>query len=309
MTHVEMLFLALILDAVLGEPEWLWSKVPHPARLMGRAVEFLDRKLNAGGQRQLTGIVACAALVTGFAVVGYLIAWLPDYGILEILGTAILLAHRSLVDHVRAVYLALDVSLEAGRVAVARIVGRDVNALDESSVSRAAIESAAENFSDGVVAPAFWFLLFGLPGILIYKAVNTADSMIGHPSTKYAEFGWASARLDDVLNWVPARLTGRLICLVYRSRPALETMLEDADLHRSPNSGWPEAAMAGVLGVALSGPRSYAGELTRDPYINGSGRRVLTRGDVARAISVLWRSWTGILALTFVLSAIVIVIF
>ena len=309
MTHVEMLLVALILDAALGEPDWLWSKVRHPAKALGLVIDWLDIRLNFGRERKIKGVLACAMPVIGAGVIGYVIAWVPDYGILETLGAAILLAHRSLIDHVRAVSRALGVSIDAGRSEVAKIVGRDVEALDESSVARAAIESAAENFSDAVVAPAFWFLIFGLPGILIYKAVNTADSMIGHLNERYAEFGWAAAKLDDLLNWIPARVTAATICLVYRSREAWETVTEDAVLHRSPNAGWPEAAMAGVLKIALSGPRRYEGLMTRDPNLNASGRRILLRGDIDRAVDVLWRSWAAIAVVCAVLAILVLLLF
>ncbi len=309
MIQIELLCIALIIDAALGEPDWLWTRLPHPAKALGWGIDWLDQKLNSGLARRAKGIVACAVLVVAAGVLGQLIAFVPDFGVLECLGAAILLAHRSLIDHVQAVSSALGDNLEAGRKAVSWIVGRDVDALDESSVSRAAIESASENFSDGVIAPAFWFLIFGLPGIIIYKAVNTADSMIGHLNERYAEFGWAAAKLDDVLNWIPARLTAAWICLVYRSREAWETVTEDADLHRSPNAGWPEAAMAGVLQIALSGPRSYNGALTRDAFVNASGRRVLTRGDIDRAVGVLWRSWAAMVAALAVVSIVIILLF
>ncbi len=309
MTHVEMLFLALVLDAFFGEPDWLWAKVQHPVKLLGIVVDWLDVRLNFGRQRKIKGGIAVAGLVIGAAVTGNLIAFVPDYGLLEVLGGAVLLAHRSLIDHVKAVSKALESGLAAGRASVANIVGRDVEALDESSVARAAIESAAENFSDGVIAPTFWFLIFGLPGILIYKAVNTADSMIGHLNERYGEFGWAAAKLDDVMNWIPARLTAALICLIYRSRQAWETVTEDADLHRSPNAGWPEAAMAGVLGIALSGPRSYSGEITRDSYVNGSGRRVLMGGDIDRSVDVLWRAWAAVVIVLALVSMPIVLLF
>jgi adenosylcobinamide-phosphate synthase len=176
------------------------------------------------------------------------------------------------------------------------IVGRDVAALDESAVSRAAIESAAENFSDGVVAPVFWFLLAGLPGIVAYKLVNTADSMIGYRNEKYLEFGWAAARLDDVMNYFPARISAGLIAFATGSAEAIKVVRADARQHRSPNAGWPEAAMAGALGVALSGPRVYAGQLTDDSFVNKAGRTDLGAADIARAVRVLWQAWALMLA-------------
>jgi adenosylcobinamide-phosphate synthase len=176
------------------------------------------------------------------------------------------------------------------------IVGRDPEHLDEPAVARAAIESAAENLSDGVIAPAFWFLVAGLPGIFLYKIINTADSMIGHRTPRHAQFGWAAARLDDVLNYIPARLTALLIALTTKPR-ALKIAAQDGPKHRSVNAGWPEAAMAAALGLSLSGPRSYGGELTTDPEMNPSGTRNATPADITAATQILWRVWAALLAL------------
>lgn len=292
-----MLVLALVLDFFLGEPDALWDRAPHPATLMGRAVNFLDEVLNQGSMRRIKGLLAVIVLVLLGGVIGLVLWWIPDFGVLEVLVAAILLAHRSLVDHVRAVAEALREGLPQGRNAVSLIVGRDTGAMDESAVSRAAIESAAENFSDGVVAPAFWFLIAGLPGILIYKIVNTADSMIGHQNAEYGEFGFFAAKLDDLLNWIPARITAGLICLAGLNREAFDVALEDAPLHRSPNAGWPEAAMAGVLNVALSGPRSYGGRMTDDPFVNHTGKKVLGPDDIDRAVGMLNRTWVVMVAI------------
>lgn len=288
-----LLLPALLLDALFGEPKWLWDEVPHPAVLMGRAVDWLDKKLNMGTARRAKGIAAMAILGCWAAALGWVIHIVPDFGVLEVIGAAILLAQRSLVDHVRAVAQALRVSLQAGRDAVSNIVGRDTDALDEASVSRAAIESAAENLSDGVIAPAFWFLIGGLPGLMLYKVTNTADSMIGHRTPEYEEFGWAAARLDDVLNLIPARITAALIALTHgwtNARP----ILRDAPLHRSPNAGWPEAAMAVVLNVALSGPRAYHGEMRDFPWVWPEGRRDIGPDAIDRAAFALWRAWAGL---------------
>lgn len=295
-----MLALALILDAIFGEPDWLWQRMTHPAVLFGRLIDWLEGVLNEGANRRAKGVVAVAVLV--FAV--WLPAWLLSRGIFlgvfEVLGAAILIAQRSLMDHVSAVADALRVSLAEGRTAVARIVGRDPETLDQAGVARAAIESAAENFSDGVVAPVFWFLIGGLPGIAIYKAVNTADSMIGHRSKRFAEFGWAAARLDDLMNWIPARLAGMLICLLGGGRAAMDVMLRDAGLHKSPNAGWPEAATAASLEIALAGPRVYGGVLTDDPYLNAEGRRATGPADIEAAVRLIWRAWWGVLAVAIV---------
>lgn len=286
------LAIALALDALLGEPDPLWRRVSHPVALMGRAVDALDRALNRGRFRRAKGVAAVAGLAGGAALLGWLAASAPGVGgLLSTLGAAILIAQRSLAEHVLAVAAALERSLPEGRVAVARIVGRDPETLDEAGVARAAIESAAENFSDGVAAPAFWFLVGGLPGILVYKLVNTADSMIGHRTERHRAFGWAAARLDDLLNLIPARLSGAALALASGRRAAWRAMAADARRHASPNAGWPEAAMAGALGLALAGPRVYQGVETRDPMLNAAGRRAATAADVRRATGLIWRAW------------------
>jgi adenosylcobinamide-phosphate synthase len=290
-----MLALALVLDAVFGEPDWLWRRAPHPAVLFGRGIGWLEGLLNQGANRRAKGVVAVGVLVITVWLPAWLLSQEVFLGVFEVLGAAVLLAQRSLADHVSAVADALRVSLAEGRSAVARIVGRDPETLDQAGVARAAIESAAENFSDGVVAPVFWFLVAGLPGIALYKAVNTADSMIGHRSARYAEFGWAAARLDDVLNWVPARLAGFLICVVGGGRAAVEVMRRDAYLHKSPSAGWPEAATAASLEIALAGPRVYYGVLTDDPYMNAGARTEAGPVDIEAAVRLIWRAWWGVL--------------
>ena len=286
---------AMLLDAALGEPKWIWSKVPHPAVVMGRAVGFADASLNAGSQLKWKGAVAMTVLGAAALLLGWLIHLVPDFGVLEVLVAAILLAQKSLVQHVQAVAAALRLSLGDGRRSVAMIVGRDTAGMDEAAVARAAIESAAENFSDGVIAPAFWFLIGGLPALLLYKITNTADSMIGHRTPRYEQFGWAAARFDDLLNLVPARLTALIIAAVHGRLDARAPILRDAVLHRSPNAGWPEAAMAVVLDLSLSGPRSYDGVMTAFPYVYPEGRRRAGPGDINASVAVLWRSWTGFL--------------
>ena len=291
-----MLALALIVDAILGEPDWLWRRVPHPAVLFGRVIDWLEGLLNEGASRRAKGVVAVLVLLVMVWLPARVLSWEIFLGVFEVLGAAVLIAQRSLADHVSAVADALRVSLAEGRGAVARIVGRDPETLDQAGVARAAIESAAENFSDGAVAPAFWFLIGGLPGIAIYKAVNTADSMTGHRSERFAEFGWAVARLDDAMNWIPARLAGLLICLVGGGRAAMKVMLRDAALHKSPNAGWPEAAIAASLEIALAGPRVYGGVLTDDPYMNAGGRKAAVLADIEDAVRVIWRAWWVVLA-------------
>jgi adenosylcobinamide-phosphate synthase len=270
---------------------------------MGRAVGRLDRALNqeAHGERRrrLAGLLAVLALLAMAVAAGLGLAWaaaqMPLGWLLEILVVAVLLAQRSLFAHVGRVAAGLERSLEDGRQAVAMIVGRDPAVLDRAGVARAAIESAAENYSDGVVAPAFWYLLLGLPGILAYKAINTADSMIGHRTPRHRAFGWAAARVDDVLNLVPARLCPLLIApaaLLVRRRDggpwrALRAAWRDAGSHRSPNAGWPEAAMAGALGLALAGPRRYGEGWVDDAIQNEGGDRHATPDDIRAAIRLL----------------------
>ncbi|MEL7153581.1 MAG: adenosylcobinamide-phosphate synthase CbiB, partial [Pseudomonadota bacterium] len=246
-----MLSLAMALDAMVGEARWLRLGLPHPVVIIGNAISLLERRLNTGARRRPKGIFALCLLVTCGLVLTIPFAFWEHGWIIETWVAAILIAQRSLVDHVRAVADGLRNSLKKGREEVAMIVGRDPESLDESGVARAAIESAAENFSDGVAAPIFWFAVAGLPGILIYKIVNTADSMIGHRTEKYEAFGWASARLDDLLNFVPARLTGLIFALIEPSAKAASVMMQDAPKHRSPNAGWPESAMAALLGIAV----------------------------------------------------------
>ena len=286
-----MLAMALILDAIFGEPDWLWRRVPHPAVLMGRAVDRSETLLNYGGWRYLKGVAAVALLLLVSLAISLPLSWSGFHGVFEVLGAAILLAQRSLSQHVNAVAEGMQVSLAEGRARVAMIVGRDPETLDENGVVRAAVESAAENWSDGVVAPAFWFLVAGLPGIVACKMINTADSMIGHRNERYARFGWAAARLDDLMNLIPARLSGLLICMIGGRRKALKVMWRDAGKHKSPNAGWPESAMAATLGIAIAGPRVYDGVTTDDPFLNNEGRHDLTEVDIRDAMTTLWVAW------------------
>lgn len=293
-----ILLLALLVDAALGEMGPVFRRVPHPVVLIGGAVAACDSRWNAieipADARRRNGVWTAAILVAPAILAGAVAALLaraePWLWPAEVLAVAVLLAQRSLYDHVADVARGLERGgIEGGRAAVRHIVGREPQSLDEHGVSRAAVESLAENFSDGVVAPAFWYLLFGLPGIVAYKTVNTLDSMIGHKTARYLHFGWASARLDDLLNLVPARLGGLLIALGALAMPgaragaALAAMQADARKHRSPNAGWPEAAMAGALGFKLAGPRRYPGEVVDAPFI-GSGTPDLTAADIRRGL-------------------------
>lgn len=297
------LVIALILDALAGEPRLIWDRWPHPAVLAGRFVALLDDSLNRDDNRRARGLLAVAVLVVAAGAAGWFLAALPGWWA-EVLVLAVLLAQRSLVDHVRAVGHALQVSTGSARIAVARIVGRDTGCMDDAAIARAAIESAAENLSDGVVAPVFWYTVAGLPGLLIYKIVNTADSMIGYRNDRYEDFGRTAARLDDLLNVIPARLTAAIIWLVSPqlwSRPGLWAAIRaDARHHASPNAGWPEALMARALGVALAGPRSYQGRSTDAPFVNDDGRRDIGAAEVGQAVRVLWQVWAVLLALAMV---------
>jgi len=291
MNTIQILLIALILDYLIGDPNKVWSKIPHPAVIMGKLISWFDYNFNFGSALKFKGIFAIFSLSIMACLIGQFIHSLPDYGLIELLITAILLAHNSLVKHVKDVLIGLNNSLNEGRNAVACIVGRQTKNLDESNVSRAAVESAAENFSDAVIAPIFWYLLLGLPGLFLYKMTNTADSMIGYKSEKYLLFGFGAAKFDDLMNWIPSRICGTLMCAAYLSKSNFLIMLKDAKLHASPNAGWPEAAMASILNVALAGPRSYHGKLTHYEFINSSGRHDMDKTDINDALKVLNRSW------------------
>jgi adenosylcobinamide-phosphate synthase len=292
--------LAMLGDRLFGYPPALQRRIGHPVQWLGALIGFLDRTLNRPSLDKPSGRMR-GALALGIALVLVLAVSLPlslllraiPYGfILEALLAMAFLAQRDLARAVAAVADALDKSLAQGRAAVSHIVGREPALLDRSGVARAAIESLAENASDAVVAPALWLVLFGLPGIVVYKLVNTADSMIGHRSLRYRHFGWAAARLDDLLNLPASRLTGLLLAAAAapagRGRAALGTMWRDASRHISPNAGWPEAAMAGALGITLGGPRSHGGRKLDLPWL-GSGRNNLDPADIRRALQLYGR--------------------
>jgi len=290
------LIAALLLDAAFGEPGWLWSRITHPAVMMGHVVGWFDRRLNTGQSRRAKGVMTAMLLLTGAIIIGLALGMLGP--VIETLCAAILLAQRSLVQHVQAVADALRRSVADGRTAVSLIVSRDCREMTPSQVSRSAIESASENLSDGVIAPAFWFLIAGLPGLLAYKAINTADSMIGYRNDRYEEFGWASARLDDLLNLIPARLTSLMIATLSGQLRAWPAIMADAHNHRSPNAGWPEAAMARALDIALSGPRSYDGKMRDLAWVNEPARQDIGPDDIDATIAMLWKVW----ALTLLLA-------
>lgn len=277
--YAAVMLLALGIEGILGWPHRIYDRIGHPVTWMGSAIDACDRRFNREGdspaRRRMMGVavvlVLCGAVFAGAT----LVVWLLPGGWLGVLLSGVLawplVATRSLYDHVRAVALPLGRGDLAGaRQAVSMIVGRDPERLDGAGVGRAALESLGESTSDGVVAPIFWGVLLGLPGIATYKMINTMDSMIGHLSPRHAAFGWAAARLDDLVNLVPARLSGLLIVAVSgRWRQSLSVMLLDAGKHRSPNAGWPEAALAGALDVRLSGPRAYDNRMSDEPWVNG----------------------------------------
>lgn len=292
-----ILCLALLLDALVGDPRWLYRAIPHPVVLIGKPIGFLDKRLNRETRtprnRLIRGLVTVALVVSMTILVGVgldlLLSNGPGGWIAEAIIVSILLAGRSLHDHVFRVGRALRKDgLEGGRQEIAHIVSRDPRSLDRHGVVRSAIESLSENFSDGVIAPAVFYLVFGLPGLLAYKAINTLDSMLGYKTRRHKDFGFAAAKLDDIANWVPARLSGFLIgiaaCFTPTAYPldAIQTMLREAKNHKSPNAGWPEAAFAGALNIALGGPRTYPGGETIGVWI-GQGRARLEPRDIDRA--------------------------
>ncbi|MGR6469103.1 adenosylcobinamide-phosphate synthase CbiB [Rhizobium sp. PAMB 3182] len=300
-THFLTLLLALVIDLIVGDPDRLWRRYPHPVVWFGKAISSLEKALNgerlSAETRRQNGFVALAILLLGACLVGILLhAFFVRLGgiglVIEAVVASVFLAQKSLSDHVRAVADGLRTGgLEGGRRAVAMIVGRDPNSLDEPGICRAAIESLAENFSDGTVAPALWFAIGGLPGLFAYKMLNTADSMIGHKTERYRDFGFAAARADDLANWPAARLSVLLIALgalATKGRDAavntVRVALRDNNLHRSPNSGWPEAAMAGALDLQLAGPRRYHGEVVMEPMLNGAGRTHASAKDIDVAL-------------------------
>ena len=291
---------ALLFEALFGYPQALYRAIGHPVTWIGALITLLDKTLNRSQwsfvMRRASGVLALLLLL---GLTGGLTLFAEHYLIqtqegvvLAILLAATLPAQRSLNDHVLAVANALDNGgIAAGRTSVGMIVGRNTAVLDEAGISRAAIESLAENFSDGVVAPIFWTAMFSLTGGVLYKAANTADSMIGHKSEKYHAFGWAAARFDDLVNLPASRISAVLIILAAALIPgcsawnAIKAVRRDAPHHRSPNAGWPEAAMAGALGLKIAGPRLYGTEMVEDAYM-GDGRREANTKDIRRALRV-----------------------
>ncbi|SEP49823.1 adenosylcobinamide-phosphate synthase [Rhodospirillales bacterium URHD0017] len=292
---------------MVGYPNAVYRLIGHPVTWIGKLITWCDDAWNSGSQssRRRYGVLTLmvllvAALLSGFAIVGVLDRLFPGLLSLILCGVlaSTLLAQRSLDQHVLAVAKGLETEgVSGGRRAVAHIVGRETQSLDEAAICRAAIESLAENFSDGVVAPLLWMVVLGLPGALAYKAVNTADSMIGHRTERHEAFGWASARFDDLVNLPASRLSALWLMLAaiplgLSPAGALRTIRNDASHHRSPNAGWPEAAMAGALGIRLSGPRIYDGAPVDERWV-GEGRSELTAKDIRGALK-LYRTACGL---------------
>jgi adenosylcobinamide-phosphate synthase len=294
--------LALLTERFVGYPKVIQNAMGHPVQWMGWLILKLENHFNVNvkythGNGTLALVLLLivnlsVSIILALALSHFAWGWMLE----AVIATAFF-AQRSMRDHVAAVASGLTRALADGRTAVSHIVGRDPQRLDEAGVTRAALESLAENTSDGIVAPAFWYALLGLPGLVAYKAINTADSMIGHKTERYINFGWASAKLDDLVNFIPARLTGLMFAAAaaisspQNGRAALAAMWNDARNHQSPNAGWPEAAMAGALGLRFGGPRDYDGEPVNLAWM-GHGRETLTRDDITDGLKLYDRSLT-----------------
>ena len=296
--NVSVLMLALAIDIVIGDPNWFYRRIPHPIAIIGHMINKLDLLFNKPDLKSLTRKLLGVLFIIICLFITGMIGWAAQLLLksieinhyIEALVVSIFIAQNSLYRHVRNVANAVRPgNIIEARIVVSHIVGRDPSNLDEAGVCRASIESLSENFSDGVIAPIFWYLIAGIPGILMYKTLNTADSMVGHLNDKYTSFGWASARLDDIANFIPARFTALLICLTAIVIPstkgfrALKAVFDDANQHRSVNAGWPEAAMAGALDIRLAGPRVYEGVPVDGPWM-GSGNPNLSANDINRSL-------------------------
>jgi adenosylcobinamide-phosphate synthase len=317
---VTLTLCALLMEAVVGYPDRLVPSIGHPVTWIGRLIGALERHCNSDTaepvQRRALGIITLLLVVSIVAVVAFVIErglLLLPFGLIGVgFLASTLMAQRSLHEHVAGVADALEeAGAEGGRQAVSHIVGRDTEALDEAGIARAAIESLAENFSDGVVAPVLWMLIAGLPGAAVYKAINTADSMIGHRTPRYQAFGWAAARLDDLVNLPASRLSALLIIAAAAvtkeasASAAWRAVRRDARHHRSPNAGYPEAAMAGALGLGLAGPRNYGGVRVDDAFM-GNGRRAADASDIRAALGLYRRADGILIALVAVLAVVLI---
>ena len=318
MNNFALAALVLIIESFVGYPQALDRLIGHPVQWIGKLIIYIDDGLNdpevEPAENRRHGILAITLVCAAVGIPSWLLSkTLSQYSygwVLNVLIATAFVAQKSLRDHVSAVDRALGNSLAAARLEVAKIVGRDPEALDENGIAKAALESLAENTADGITAPIFWYALLGLPGLVIYKAINTADSMIGHKSEKYLHFGWAAAKLDDLVNLPASRLTGLMFAAAAwinskaDAQNALKSMWRDAGKHQSPNAGWPEAAMAGALDVRFGGPRSYNGETVELPYM-GDGSKNITPAEIGLGLDLYDRA-LSVLLLTAVLLAMVL---
>lgn len=285
------LLVGWFLDLIFGDP----SKLPHPIVWFGKSIAFFEHHLNKGSHRKLKGALVAIGLIVSVFVITYLIRHylnlLPSitgkgWGwVFDSILVFFCLAGTTLIREVREVFLAVDRSLEEGRKQVARIVGRDTTELSAQEVRTAALETLAENLSDGVIAPLFWFAILGVPGMLTYKMINTLDSMIGYKTERYRDFGCWAAHIDDVANYIPARLTALLMAIASPRKSLLRFIWRNGRRHASPNSGYPEAALAGILNCRFGGPHYYFGQLFPKPYI-GENERELTTTDMKHAVRI-----------------------
>jgi adenosylcobinamide-phosphate synthase len=294
--------LVLVIESFVGYPQALQNLIGHPVQWIGKLITYIDDGLNdpevEPEENRRHGVLAVILLCAAVGIPTWILAkTLSQYNygwVINVMLATAFIAQKSLRDHVSAVDRALGGSISQARLAVARIVGRDPETLNENGVAKAALESLAENTADGITAPIFWYALFGLPGLVVYKAINTADSMIGHKSEKYLHFGWAAAKLDDLVNLPASRLTGLMFAAAawidskVNAKNALQSMWRDAGNHQSPNAGWPEASMAGALGLRFGGPRQYDGETLDLPFM-GDGNDVEPK-DIARGLELYDRA-------------------
>ena len=284
-----------MLDIAFGDP----PRLPHPIVWFGKAIAFCEHRLNKGANRKAKGAISSVVLIVITYVVGVVLPWwcIPIVVFFCLAGT-------TLIREVRAVFMAVDRSLDEGRRQVARIVGRDTSQLSAQEVRTAALETLAENLSDGVIAPLFWFALLGMPGMLAYKMINTLDSMIGYRTERYRDYGCWAAHIDDIANYIPARLTALLMIFVAGRLDLFAFVVDNGRRHASPNSGYPEAALAGILGCRFGGPHYYFGELFDKPYI-GETERPLTTADMQRAVTVNRRAELLMVVLTAITTFII----
>ena len=311
MTTAAIMLCALALDAWIGWPAFLFDRIGHPVSWLGKLIARFDKTLNRRdwhlATRRLMGVITALFLIGGCFFLGLFFQILFGDGVLGFVLSVLivwpLLAVNSMFTHVEDIAIPLEENrITEARAAVSLIVGRNPETLDRAGIGRAAIESLAENTSDGIVAPIFWGTVLGIPGIFAYKAINTLDSMIGYKTKRHFHFGWASARIDDIANFIPARMTGWLFALTSGNRKqALAVMSFDAKKHRSPNAGWPEAAMAGALGVRISGPRVYGTSQSNDPWLNENGREAVA-ADVTKSLSLFKRAMYGLAAILALLT-------